>query len=139
MKQPADAELYMSKALRTLATARLLLKEKDFEGACNRAYYAMFYAAHVALLNVSDEAASEFKTHRGLIGAFGKQVILGLKMSPDLGRSLNEVQRLRQVADYTGDSPSLNDTKEAIVEAEKFVAAIQAKFGEAKPSGKAKR
>ncbi|MGO9005953.1 MAG: HEPN domain-containing protein [Beijerinckiaceae bacterium] len=128
MKRPADAKAYMSKAQRALATARLLLKEKDTEGACNRAYYAMFYAAHVALLKGSGAATSEFKTHGGLIGAFGKQVILGLKMNPDLGRSINEVQRLRQVADYTGDSPSLDDTREAVAEAETFVAAIRARF-----------
>ncbi len=138
MKQAAGAKAYMSKAQRALATARLLLKEKDTEGACNRAYYAMFYAAHVALIGVSGETAPEFKTHNGLIGAFGKEVILGLKMNPDLGRSINAVQRLRQLADYTGDSPSLDDAKDAVAEAETFVAAIQAKFGGPKPPRKGK-
>jgi len=52
MKRPSDATAYMSKAQRTLAAAQLLLKEQDTEGACNRAYYAMFYAAHVALIEV---------------------------------------------------------------------------------------
>ena len=37
--KPTD---YMDKARRALASARLLLADGDNEGACNRAYYAMF-------------------------------------------------------------------------------------------------
>lgn len=43
-------EDYDEKAIRALASARLLLANGDIEGACNRAYYAMFDAAHAALL-----------------------------------------------------------------------------------------
>ncbi len=42
---------YLAKAERALASARLLLADDDREGACNRAYYAMFDAAHAALLH----------------------------------------------------------------------------------------
>ena len=44
---PAD---YMVKATRAADSAKLLLDAGDLEGACNRAYYAMFDAAHAALL-----------------------------------------------------------------------------------------
>ena len=44
--QPDD---YLRKADRALAAARLLLSNGAVEGACNRAYYAMFAAAHAAL------------------------------------------------------------------------------------------
>ena len=40
----------MEKASRALSSARLLLGDGDAEGDCNRAYYAMFDAAHAALL-----------------------------------------------------------------------------------------
>jgi uncharacterized protein (UPF0332 family) len=43
-------EAYTEKASRALASAKLLLADGDFEGACNRAYYAMFDAAHALLL-----------------------------------------------------------------------------------------
>lgn len=134
MKRPSDATAYMSKAQRTLAAAQLLLKEQDTEGACNRAYYAMFYAAHVALIEVSGEAVPEFNSHGGLIGAFGKQVILGLKMNPALGHAINKVQKQRQLADYIGDAPPLDTAKEAVAEAETFVEAIRAKFAAKKQS-----
>ena len=40
---------YMDKAERALASARVLIEAGDPEGACNRAYYSMFDAAHAAL------------------------------------------------------------------------------------------
>jgi uncharacterized protein (UPF0332 family) len=128
MKRPTDAKAYISKAQRTLATARLLLKEKDTEGACNRAYYAMFYAAHFALLNASGHAVSEFKKHSSLIAAFGKEIVVGLKMDSTLGQAINKVEKQRLLADYIGDPPSLEIAKEAVELAGTFVDAMRAKF-----------
>ncbi len=67
---------YLRKADRTLAAARLLLSNGAVEDACNRAYYAMFAAAHAALRasGILLPAAST-KTHRGLIGAFGLHLV----------------------------------------------------------------
>ena len=65
-------QVYMAKAARALISARILLDSGDTEGACNRAYYAMFDAAHAALSwsgQVVNPAAT--KTHSGLIAAFG--------------------------------------------------------------------
>ncbi len=46
---------YLAKARRALASARLLLADGDPEGACNRAYYGMFDAAHAALSAVAPD------------------------------------------------------------------------------------
>ena len=43
----------LHKAERAVESARLLLGDGDVDGACNRAYYAMFDAIRAALL-VSD-------------------------------------------------------------------------------------
>ncbi|MDZ7585784.1 MAG: HEPN domain-containing protein [Thiobacillus sp.] len=40
----------MTKAVRACASARILLDLNDVDGACNRAYYAMFDSARAALL-----------------------------------------------------------------------------------------
>jgi len=48
---------YLKKARRALAGARLLLQSGDGDGACNRAYYAMFEATHAALLAVGFSCA----------------------------------------------------------------------------------
>lgn len=68
MSDLAAARDFLRKAETALGAADLLLKTGDTEGACNRAYYAMFDAARAALLvrgHRTDEASS--KTHRGLI------------------------------------------------------------------------
>ena len=43
----------MTKANRALAPAKLLVNSGDVDGACNRAYYAMFDATRAALLSIS--------------------------------------------------------------------------------------
>jgi len=129
MKRSNDPSAYSQKAERTLAAARLLLSGGDTEGSCNRAYYAMYYAAQVALLAAGIAEPEEgYKTHQRLIGAFGKHLVLTGQLDQNLGRSINKVQRLRQLADYTGDPPSLEDATEAVEQAEIFVGAIRSKF-----------
>ena len=71
------ALVYCQKAERTLSAAALLLGSGDTEGACNRAYYAMYYAAQAALLAAGiAEPENGYKSHQGLIGAFGKHLVL---------------------------------------------------------------
>ncbi len=119
----------MEKAERALSAARILLSADNTEGACNRAYYAMFDAAHAALLaaNVGVVDAT-IKTHSGLIGAFGKHLVQAGLIDIEHGRSFNQVQRLRQLADYTGDPISVDDATWAPDQAEAFIAAVKAKF-----------
>jgi uncharacterized protein (UPF0332 family) len=120
---------YFQKAERALSGARLLLAANDTEGACNRAYFAMFDAAHAALLATSaDVPKASTKTHHGLIAAFGKHLVLGKYVDSSFGGALNKVQRLRQLADYTGDPVNLEDATWAVEQAEAFVAAMRSKF-----------
>ena len=94
----------MRKADQALLSARQLLDAGDVDGACNRAYYAMYDAAHAALRAVNvDDSASTTKTHRGLIAAFGQYLVLAGHVPVEMGSALNQVERLRLLADYTGD------------------------------------
>ena len=69
-------EDYMIKATRALASAKLLLETGDCDGACNRAYYAMFNAAHAAIFSANSNVnPATIKTHRGLIAAFGEHLV----------------------------------------------------------------
>lgn len=72
MSGAVTAEAPMSKAMRACASARVLLDLGDVDGACNRAYYAMFDAARAALLATEAPVETHLgKTHSGLIAAFG--------------------------------------------------------------------
>lgn len=64
----------------------------------------MFDAAPGALI-LSGAAAdpAETRTHSGLIGAFGKHLVKTGRIPTDLGRVLNQVERMRLLADYTSE------------------------------------
>jgi uncharacterized protein (UPF0332 family) len=120
------ADEYMEKAARALSSARLLLADNDVEGACNRAYYAMFDAAHGALLRSGAQVnPAETKTHSGLIGAFGRHLVKTGRLPAELGRALNEVERVRLLADYTGDKIDLEKANWAVDQSAAFIVAIQ--------------
>ena len=124
-----DAARYMRKAERALDEARLLVRERKTEGACNRAYYAMHDAAHAALIAVGHETPDALiKTHHGLIAAFGKALVQSGRLDAALGRAFNKVQDTRQLADYSAEPPSLADAAWAVEQAEAFVAAVRTRL-----------
>src|SRR5579863_6412185 len=113
----------MRKAERALKTARLLVKADDADGACNRAYYAMFDAAHAALFALGVEGMdAPIKTHNGLVAKFGQHLVLGNHLAAERGEDLNAVQGFRQVADYSGDPVSMENAAWAVERAEILVA-----------------
>lgn len=121
----ARVSTLMAKAERALAGARLLLTVHNTDGACSRAYYAMFDAAFAAVLWRAPEAEGAAKTHRGLIASFGQRIVVGGLVDPEFGRSLKQVQELRLVADYIGDPISLDQAALAVSQAELFLAEMQ--------------
>ena len=116
----------MAKANRALASAKLLLDGGDVDGACNRAYYAMFDAARAALLFVQAPVPTELaRTHSGLITAFSLHLVKAGLVAVDHGRSLNKVEDLRLIADYKGDPVTLENAAWALEQAEKFLAVVR--------------
>ena len=49
------AEALIYKATTAISSSELLLDSGDFDGACNRAYYAMFDAARAALIATASD------------------------------------------------------------------------------------
>ena len=116
----------LDKAMRALASARLLLDSGDVDGACNRAYYAMFDAARSALLATDAPTAPELaKTHGGLITAFSLHLVKTGRVPVEFGKALNRVADIRLVADYTGDQVDTETARWAVGEAERFVSELR--------------
>lgn len=116
----------LNKAIRALTSARLLLDSGDVDGACNRAYYAMFDAARSALLATGAPTTPELaKTHGGLIAAFSLHLVKTGRVSVEFGKALNRVADIRLVADYTGDQVDIETARWAVGEAERFVAELR--------------
>jgi len=120
------ADELMIKAKRALASSQLLLAEKDADGACNRAYYAMFDASRAALIaNDLEEIAITTKTHSGLITAFSMHLVKTGELPKELGRSLNKVEDIRLMADYLGASVDFERATWSLQQAEIFIQAIE--------------
>lgn len=123
------ADEYMAKARRAINPAKLLLADGDIEGACNRAYYAMFDASHAALLSSGANInPATIKTHNGLITAFGQHLVKPGLLSTELGKSLNQVERIRILSDYTGEEIPADKAQWAVEQAIAFVDAIDSSF-----------
>ena len=126
---------YMAKASRAIASAKLLLDAGDVDGACNRAYYAMFDAAHAALLWAGARVnPAETKTHRGLIAAFGEHLVKTARLTADVGKALNQVERIRLLADYTGEEVAADKARWAVEQAGAFVGTVQRTLAPRKPT-----
>ncbi len=122
---------WMRKAEQALTSAQVLLSLADFDGACNRAYYAMFDAARAALLiSGSEEQALSAKTHNGLIAAFSLHLVKTGQVPSELGRALNKVEEIRLFSDYSGESIKPDKAAWAVEQAEIFVQTLRKHFFE---------
>jgi uncharacterized protein (UPF0332 family) len=115
----------VDKGMRAAASARPLLNAGDVDGACNRAYYAMYEAAHAALAAVAPADWLPPRTHSGLIAAFGLQRVKPGLLAPELGKAINRAVELRLVADYQAGSVGRDDAARVVDDADRLVAAIE--------------
>lgn len=130
MTRRHSPQSYIAKAEKALSTARLLLQAEDADGACNRAYYAMFDAAHAALFALGIERLTRpIKTHNGLSAMFGREVIVAGHLPAEHGEHLSKVEELRLLADYSDGSVAIERAFWAVGCAEAFVTAVKKKFG----------
>jgi uncharacterized protein (UPF0332 family) len=125
---------FVQKASTNLKSAKMLLDAGDADSACNRAYYAMYDAARACLAwaSVAPERGA-FKTHQGLIAAFGLHLVKPGLFPADIGRLFQSNQFLRQVADYDELPVSQEQAELALAAAEKFVSTAVALIAEPRP------
>jgi uncharacterized protein (UPF0332 family) len=120
----------IARAQRSAASARLLLEAGDLNGACNRAYYAMFDAARAALLAGNEPIKSEVvKTHSGLIAAFSLHLIKSGRIPAQYGKSLGQVDQIRLIADYSDEEVDRETGASAIEQANHFIEAVGSYLG----------
>jgi uncharacterized protein (UPF0332 family) len=118
------AEL-IARARRSATSAKLLFDAGDPNGACNRAYYAMFDAARAALLAGDDPVKSEvIKTHSGLIAAFSLHLIKPGRIPAQYGRSLRQADQIRLIADYSDEEVDRETGASAVEQANRFIEAV---------------
>lgn len=120
----ANYRTLIDKAGRAARSAALLLESDDVDGACNRAYYAMFDATRAALL-ATDTSQESVRTHGGLIAAFGLHLVKTGRIDRSLGHALNRAHEIRLIADYTGDLVDRELAAWVVQQSALFVAAMR--------------
>ncbi len=92
-----DLVLYrLQTAKADLRSARILLSAKEYKGANNRAYYAIFHAVN-AIHALSGKA---YKRHKDAIGNFNKDYIKTEIFPREMGRKIGEAEEIRHASDY---------------------------------------
>lgn len=120
----------MDKASKPAASARLLLDSGDADGACNRAYYAMFDAARAALIwSVAAVEPTVAKTHGGLIAAFSLHLVKTGRLPVELGKALNRAAEIRLVADYSGEEVTVEKAQWLIENSAVFIETVRQELG----------
>ena len=111
-----EIESLIQRAKRALASAELLIREGDLEGAVSRSYYAMFYAAEAILLTKNLNPSS----HKGVITLFGEHFVKAGIFPKEMSKRFKNSFDRRLVGDYSftfevnysqltqGASPGLN-------------------------------
>lgn len=112
----------MAKAIQAGTSARILLDTGDTDGACNRAYYAMFDAARAALLASGHDVG---KTHKGVLNAFSDRLVKNGPFAKEMGRLLKQAETFRYVADYEGNPVEPSDARTMVEQAEQFISAMR--------------
>jgi uncharacterized protein (UPF0332 family) len=91
-----ELESLLKRSDRYLQTAKILIKEGDFESSVSRTYYAIFFAAQAALLS---EGLS-YSSHKMTISGFGEHFIKTNIFPREMGREFNRAFDKRQISDY---------------------------------------
>ena len=119
----------LEKADRAIASADVLLRDGDTEGASNRSYYAMFNAARAALILIgAPSEVTEGKSHSGLHAAFNQYLIKPGHIPQALGAEFRRAESLRQISDYLGDPIESEKAKLTLDYAREFIQKIKSKF-----------
>jgi uncharacterized protein (UPF0332 family) len=128
-----NASALLEKAFATLEQAQLLFEAGHYDGASDRAYYAMFYGASALLA----QRGLQFRSHQGIHAAFGKEFAKSGLIDPKYHRKLLDAFELRQLADYGPQATIGQGTAgKACDAASKFLAVVQSHMRQCGPDKK---
>jgi uncharacterized protein (UPF0332 family) len=117
---------YLDRAFQAAESARRDRASGDNNAACNRAYYAVFYAV-LGLFEVEGDQ-NPGKTHASLLRKFSERFVLAGKAPAELGRALGVSQNLRSKGDYTLEGASDADAADAIEAMDKMLRFAQSRL-----------
>ena len=92
-----DLVLYRIETAKSdLRTAAMLLTQKEYRAANNRAYYAIFHA--ITAIHALDGNA--YKRHKEVLAKFNKDYVRTEIFPREMGRKISEAEEIRHASDY---------------------------------------
>ena len=86
----------LARSRRYMKSARLLIKDGDYESAVSRVYYAMFFSAEALLLTKGLSLSS----HKAVISSFGQHFVKTGTFPKEMSKALTRAYEMRQFGDY---------------------------------------
>lgn len=111
--------------------ARLLFDAGLNDGACSRAYYAMFNAARALLITKGVEP-DKVKTHRSVHRLFSLIFVQDSTFAERAGRALRRAAESRSIADYDDLGLQHERTKAVMESMEEFMLTAERVMNDAK-------
>jgi uncharacterized protein (UPF0332 family) len=119
-----EESIFLTKAKKNIHSAQLLLDNRMFDDAANRAYYAVFHAALAALAAIG--AQTERMSHEAAQSNFSSELIQKRKVYPGRFKSyLPELHAVRIDADYRLIVVSKKVATQQIKKAKEFVERVE--------------
>jgi uncharacterized protein (UPF0332 family) len=91
-----DVQLFLDNAREMLAVAKLILGNDFYSSACNRSYYAIFYATSALLATQK----SAFGKHSAVIAAFRQHFVKTGEFGAQWSRKYERIMSHRHTSDY---------------------------------------
>lgn len=105
-----EVDSLLERARRELTITQSLIDQGFDNVAISRAYYAAFYAATAALLELGYARSK----HSGVISAFGQLLVRGEGLGSAAGRDLRRLFEERSAADYGAERASATMAEESL-------------------------
>lgn len=111
----------LARSRQELAAAQLLAGQGFTSQAVSRAYYAAFYAAERALVELGESRSK----HAGVVAAFGKLIVKQEGLDASAGRALHSLFEMRLDADHDPEPVPDEETRAALAAAQLCVDAVE--------------
>ena len=118
--------LELEKAKKTYEAMELCMREKAFESAANRMYYAAFHAVSALLISTG----LSVKSHRGVMALFGEHFVRTGIFTKSDGALFSDLVIMRDNADYNWFfeateeklNPYIEPTRQLIEKIKRYIA-----------------
>ncbi len=119
-----SASVFSEKSGESMSSARACFEMEYYNSCVNRAYYGMFQIAVAILFKSGYRPKSKKLGHDWVQAEFTRVFVRRKKRFPRLKNFLNEVQKLRDVADYSSEKISRKKAGRVLDKAKTFTEQI---------------